>query len=483
MLTVSLGGQALPSPVLAHVAGIEYEFPLPVWLFALAGALAVVASVPAAAVAVKGERARTSRNLYPAIRDLHLGAFGLLITTLLLVAALLAGLFNDQGGFFNAAVVLFWVDLWVGIGISSALVGNAWDFVSPLNAAGRVLERVLARRGVPVREFPRWLGVWPSVLLLLAFSWVELVWDESREPTVIATMIIAYFLAQLLAMAVFGTETWLARGELLTAVARTFARVAPIELAVSKPANECRAGRCENDGERIGCPTCWLDAPEAQRILRLRPYGAGILREPSFGPGGAAFVVTMLGTVVYDGLRGTTVYWDVAEALAGALQLKEASDTLSTVMMLLVVGLFALVFVTAVAFVGRLEGSTLTVAAGRYAPSLIPIAAAYFIAHYLLYLFYVGQLTPGLALDPFGKHWVGDYQPWTNVPGSIVWAIQAGVIVVGHILAVIAAHRISLSLNRSAGGAIRSQAPLVALMVIYTFSGLLVLGLALQGDG
>jgi prolyl-tRNA synthetase len=30
-----------------------------------------------------------------------------------------------------------WVDFWVGLGIVTALVGNAWDFVSPLSAAGR----------------------------------------------------------------------------------------------------------------------------------------------------------------------------------------------------------------------------------------------------------------------------------------------------------------------------------------------------------
>lgn len=114
---------------------------------------------------------------------------------------------------------------------------------------------------------------------------------------------------------------------------------------------------------------------------------------------------------------------------------------------------------------------------------MIPIAAVYFIAHYFLYLFYVGQLTPGVVLDPLGTEWLGDYQPWTGVPGALVWTLQAGVIVWGHIVAVVAAHRISLRANGRVRAALVSQLPLVTLMVAYTFTGLLVLGLALRGEG
>ena len=52
-------------------------------------------------------------------------------------------------------------------------------------------------------------------------------------------------------------------------------------------------------------------------------------------------------------------------------------------------------------------------------------------------------------LDPFGKEWVGDANPWTGIPGSVVWYIQVGLIVWGHIVAVFEAHRVSLGIQQA----------------------------------
>ena len=56
--------------------------------------------------------------------------------------------------FDNPLTVIVWVDFWVGLGIVSALVGNGWDFASPLSAAGRWLERRLAERGASALAYP-----------------------------------------------------------------------------------------------------------------------------------------------------------------------------------------------------------------------------------------------------------------------------------------------------------------------------------------
>jgi hypothetical protein len=462
--------------ILAHVAGIEYDFPLPVWVFATAGAAAVLASAPAAAFAVRMRRDDQTREA-PLLARLHLGPACIAVTSILLIVALVAGFFSSELGFFNAAIVLFWVDLWVGLGVASALLGNVWDFVSPLSAAGRALERRLAIRGVPTRAYPEWLGVWPSTLLLLLFSWFELVWDEGDRAPVVATAITVYLVVQLAAMAVFGAEVWLARGELFTAVARTFGRLAPLELYVKAPSGACRADRCVDESERIGCPSCWLDADPAARGIRLRLYGAGIRREPRLGPGGAAFVVAMLATVVYDGLRNTFANNRIESFLIDVLPgFEQAADARETLVLMITVGGLVLLFLAVIALVAVLQRVSIGSAAETYAPTLIPIAAVYFLAHYVLYLFYVGQVTPGVVLDPFDLGWFPDYRPWTGVPGSIVWAIQGVVIVWGHIVAVIAAHRVALPDRRSAGVALGTQLPLVALMVIYTFAGLWVLG-------
>ncbi len=150
--------------------------------------------------------------------------------------------------------------------------------------------------------------------------------------------------------------------------------------------------------------------------------------------------------------------------------------------MLIVLAAFGVLFLGIVAVVARLEGTTLEDAVARYGASLIPIATVYFIAHYVLYLFYVGQLVPTAALDPLGRGWIPDYRPWTGVPAGLVWFLQAGVIVWGHVVAVFAAHRIALRVNGHPRAALVAQVPLIALMVAYTFTGLWILGQGLAGE-
>ena len=64
--------------LLAHAAPISYKFPLPIWLYVLAGGAAVLLSAPAAALAVRDEAVRERRgpDLYPLVRRLGPVAHG-----------------------------------------------------------------------------------------------------------------------------------------------------------------------------------------------------------------------------------------------------------------------------------------------------------------------------------------------------------------------------------------------------------------------
>src|SRR5581483_6309372 len=136
-------------------------------------------SAPAAALAVRGGEDRRSRSFYRPLARLRLGAVGLALSLSLLAVIVVGGLFGAQLFGDNPATVVVWVDFWVGLGVVSALVGNIWDFLSPLSQAGRLLDRFLAGRGAARRRYPGWLGVWPAVVLLLCWSWAELVWPEA----------------------------------------------------------------------------------------------------------------------------------------------------------------------------------------------------------------------------------------------------------------------------------------------------------------
>jgi len=440
--------------LLAHAAPISYHFPLPIWLYVLAGGAAVLLSAPAAALAVRDEpvRERLGADVYPAVR--RLGPIVTTVGTLLIVEALVAGLFSttDQSQEFleNPVTVLTWVDFWVGLGIVSWLVGNVWERVSPLNVAARAFDGFLARRDVQPLVYPARLGQWPAVVLLLVWSWMELIWPTAKEPQPLATILLLYMLATLVGCAFYGAEAWLGNVEMFSVVARTLSRFSPLEL-------------------RPFSPEEWSSVPREQRRARLRLYGAGLRTDPPLSAGGAAFVLTALATVVFDGWSQTDRFgslqqwfWERWSFLAHHV------DVLQTLSMLAVV----VSFVGAYLLVMRRQ-------AGLYASTLIPIAGVYFAAHYFAYLLLAGENTPAVLVDPFGHSWnpfgLGEYEIWRGIaPAALVWWIQVGLIVFGHVVAVFAAHRIALR-TTTRYRAFSAELPLVALMVCYTVAGLWVL--------
>src|SRR5829696_2890669 len=440
--------------LLAHAAPISYKFPLPIWLYVCAGGAAVLLSAPAAALAVAETPVRERRSR-PLALPRWVRPAGLAITTALLVIALAGGLFargDEAGDFFeNPMTVLTWVDLWVGLGIVSFLVGNVWDFLSPLSAGVRILDRALARRGVDPLHYPERLGQWPAVALLLVWTWMELIWDGAKEPRTLALIVIAYCIASAIGSALFGAATWLGNVELLTVLSRAFARFGILDFAPSNPDE-------------------WLATPPQERTVRLRPYGAGLRTEPPLPAAGGAFVLTALATVVFDGWSQTDRFGSFQQWFYERWSfLADHVDVLQTLSLVAVVALFV------IAFVAIARGS-----ARDLAPTLIPIAAVYFAAHYFAYLLTAGQYTLGVIVDPFAQGWnpagLGEYEITKAVtPAAVVWWVQVLLIVWGHVAAVFAAHRLALRGGTTPARALLVQSPLVLLMVGYTVAGLWVL--------
>ena len=440
--------------LLAHAAPISYRFPLPIWLYVAAGGVAVLLSAPAAALAVSDGDAieRRGPDLYRFVRALGpiLTAIGLALVLIALAGGLFSTTDQSQEFFENPVLVLTWVDFWVGLGIVSWLIGNVWERVSPLNVAGRALDRVLARNGVEPLRYPSRLGQWPAVGLMLVWSWMELIWAPAKEPRPLAAILLLYLIATLVGCAVYGAEAWFSNVELFSVFARTLSRFSPLEL-------------------RPFSPEDWSATPRSGRSARLRPYGAGLRTDPALPAGGGAFVLTALATVVFDG-------WSQTDRFASFQQwfwerwsfLARHVDVLQTLSMVAVVA----IFVAAYLVITRRQ-------AEAYAATLIPIAGVYFAAHYFAYLLIAGQNTPAVVVDPFGHSWNplgwGEYAITKAVtPAAAVWWIQVILIVFGHVVAVFAAHRLALRTSTRAR-ALAMQLPLVALMVGYTVAGLWVL--------
>jgi len=113
--------------------------------------------------------------------------------------------------------------------------------------------------------------------------------------------------------------------------------------------------------------------------------------------------------------------------------------------------------------------------------SLLPIAIAYQVAHFYTFLLTQGQYLVLTLADQFGLGWtlpgLGGYEPTSLLFLSVqfVWQSQVAVIVLGHIVAVWVAHHIALEIYDDRRRSIRSQVPMMLLMVGYTMLSLWIL--------
>ena len=486
-------------PASAHGFGQRYDLPLPLWLYLLAIAAAIVFSFVVAALFMRQAPRSVS---YPHV-GLLAHSFGRLIahpalalalkliSLVLFVVALAAGFRGNQNPYQNIAPTLVWVIGWVGLAYVSAFVGNLWALINPWRTVFEAAESLYRRlgRGRPLfwrMAYPEKLGVWPAFALLLLFSWTELVYPSPALPAHIAWLAVGYSIITWAGMAVYGGETWLRHGELFSVVFGVFARFAPVEVRVLEPSicNRCPA-HCRNAGGAcIDCYDCYRRAGPRQRELALRPFAAGLLDSRPASASMTAFVLLILSTVLYDGLLSTPE-WNALEARLAALALGNGDAAAITIR---TAGLAASWILFFGAYLGVSAIMSAAVAGRRstwdlarsFAFTLIPIAIAYHLAHYLVYLLTQGQYIVPLMSDPFGYGWnlfgTAGYRVDIAIAGArFAWYTAVIAIVLGHVVAVFLAHARATRLFSTRRAALRSQVPLTALMVAYTFVSLSIL--------
>jgi hypothetical protein len=463
----ALAGLCLPSvPVGAHGFGQRYDLPLPLSLYLFGTAAAVILSF--VVVGLFARHTPGARGYGRIDLPAHWLGHPVLPAVLKLIAAgvfiltVTAGFCGSQDPYRNIAPTLVWIIWWVGLAIFSAFVGNIWAVVNPWRTlfdwADRAYRTLSGRAGTSLRlPYPEPLGVWPAVGLLLVVSWIELVFPSPAEPGNIAWLALGYSLLTWAGMALFGSETWTERGEVFAVFFSLFARLAPTEATIDK-----RSG--------IGG-------------LALRPFAAGLLTNTPASASMVAFVLLVLSSVLYDGLL-TTPEWALAEQQLVGL-MPGLGELASIVVKTVALVAFWMVFLGAYLAVSAI----MSMAAGHRSPrdiargfalTLVPIAVAYHLAHYLTYLLTQGQYVVPLASDPFGYGWdlfgTAGYRVNIAIVGArFAWYAAVTSIVVGHIIAVYLAdaraHQI-FGLHRAA---LRSQVPLTSLMVVYTFVSLSIL--------
>ena len=444
-LACAYGGQAA-----AHAFGQRYDLPIPLLLYLIAAAAVVALSFVVAVLFLRaeaigrgafgGRRAPAGVIAWvPVWRALGLAAFAGVVA---------AGFIGIQDSYRNPAPLVVWVVGWVGLSLISGLMGDIWRLISPFAALHDAITWALGRSPSAILCFPAWLGAWPGVALFFGFAWTELLWDGSGHPNEVAGLLVGYAVLTLGGMVVFGRDAWLRGGEIFAIAFGLVAGFAPVRIS--------RSGRR------------W----------RLRPYGAGLLPRRPFSASRAAFLLTMLGAVAFDGLSETPAWLD----LLHTLRPQGDAAGLALLGLLLVPLLFAALFVLAIG-VSRWcggGGPGLVALVGLFVPALVPIALGYHLAHNLAFLLLGLQYLIPILSDPFGWGWdlfgtrlyMVDF---SIANAALLWYAAIGAIVVGHVAAVWLAHIVALRVFPTRIAALRSQLPMLVLMIGYTMSSLWLL--------
>ncbi len=442
-LTAAALSTAFPAVALAHGIGGRLDLPVPVTYFIAGAAVVLIVSFVALAMLWPEHRLQDGPVAAPAGLTVPmgwllpgLGVIGLLIVIGQLLPSLL-GVERDPTRP-TIAPVLVWVVFWLIIPFAGAFGGNWYTDINPWRTLARRL-RVgrIERPGVLSQ-----VGTWPAAALLVAFTWLELVNPESGSAITLGGAALAYTLAMMAVMAFAGRETGLAAFDAFTPYNRMISAISPF-------------GR-RPDGRLV--MRGWL------RALTVLPEWRGGL---------AAVVVAAIGTVSYDGASATSWFRGTFDSLSGSMW----GQTVLLVATVLVIGA---AYWLASAVAARLVPGEWTAGrvAGRFAHTLVPIALAYAVAHYLTLIVFEGQQLIAALSDPFGVGWdlfgTADRKvDFFITAAEPVWYVQVGVIVTGHVLGVVLAH--DRALADFGPGAVRSQYAMLLLMVALTTLGLLIL--------
>lgn len=427
---------------LAHGIGTRDDIPMPGWIFNWAAAIVLAVSFFALATLWKEPKLETPRVRwlvrFPRLLEPLCGLIGV-VAFFALAYFGLAG--NQEHVKLNPVPSVIFIFFWVGIPMLSLVFGDVFRPFNPWRAIGRAASAIRARgnpegRSTPARlNYPDGLGRWPAVVGLIIFGWIELVSPPSigQSANVLTWMMLAYMGFQLLGMSLFGTKVWLERGDAFGIYFTFFSKLSAFTVE--------------------------------QRRLGMRLPLAG-LNEITPLKATVPFVATMIGITVFDGLSGS-VSWSL---IVG----KNPTDFVNTIGFL-----FSICFVLGFYRLGILgmEGRNIRMSPRElgqmFAPSLIPIALGYLIAHYFSYLVIDGQQLPRLAAHPMGGASLAAYkQP---IGSTEIWWIQVCSLLAGHVAGLMAAHDKAVAVWGKARAAAQSQTWMLVVMVGFTSLGLFLL--------
>ena len=436
--------------LLAHGIGGQQDLPIPLDL-AIAGAIAaLVVSFTVLAVAWRtprydeeggGRGERPAPSWLSALVQAPAYAVALRVFGMVVFLFAAAAAVFGRESTINPVFGIFFVWLWIGVVVVSVLFGPFYRAISPVRTISMLLARLAGTDPAEgLYRYPARLGYWPAALGLYAFVWFELVFPFTSELGPLRLWCAVYVGAMLIGGALFGT--------------RFLESADPFEVYSSLAAKL----------------SVWATS---QGRLVLRSPLANLATVP-VRPGLVGVTGVLFGSTGFDSFSESTAWVSYVQGSSVNGQVLANLGLLAFCAG--ATGIFALGSV----LTGVGHGTRRRRLPDAYAHSLVPIIVGYIIAHHLTLLLEIGTRTLIQASDPFSRGWdilgtAALSEPtWLSYHPTLLATLKVVAVVVGHVLAAVAAHDRAIRLL-PARSHLTGQLPLLVAMVGFTGGGLFLL--------
>ena len=377
------------SPLFNHGIINVGDLPIPFDMVLNSAVLVVVVTFVFLKISWKESILTSQETLFSTKQPLSGKVFGFIIIVLLTVP----GLINNEPAKTSITPLVLWIFLWIAVPVLGLIFGDLYAKFNPLAL-------IVNREGISH-------NVYFASFLFLCLTWFELVWNKPGNPRHIGIV----FLVLLVVVSVvqrFYKKTIIEVDPLLL-LHHLYSKM---KITNSKPLFKTLLNNISN-------------------LAQLK--------------GMEYFILLMIGTVTYDGLRETTFWFE----LFGSQTYETSFSTVAFLLMNLLIIVF---YRFACYFAIRVSGEDLNLneISLKFGHTMLPIAFAYHVTHYLSLLLFEFQTVVYRLNDPFGFGWnlFNVQEPEVNyfLEPIALWTIMVIVTLAGHMLSVVLAHDLSVKL-------------------------------------
>ena len=376
-------------PNLSHGIINVGDLPIPFNMVLNAAVLTVVVTFVFLKVSWKESILTSEEKLFSTKQSSSGKILGLFVLILLTVP----GLINNESAKVSITPLILWVFLWIGVPVIGLLFGDLYAKFNPLS--------------ILVNLEGRSKNVYIASFLFICLTWFELVWTKPGNPRHIGIVFLLLFVVVSLTQKFYK---------------KTIIEVDPL-LVLHHLYSKMRVTH---------------KAPIFRNLLNNLSNLAQL-------KGMEYFILLMIGTVTYDGLRETTFWFN----LFGTRSYETSFSTIAFLSMNLIVIIF---YRFACYFAIRVSGENynLNEISLKFGHTMLPIAFAYHVTHYLGLLLFESQTLLYRLNDPLGFGWnLFNAQEATIdyfLEPIVLWTVMVIVTLAGHMLSVVLAHDLSVKI-------------------------------------